>query len=439
MQGKGNERGFTLVELIVSVAIFTIIMSGIAAVFVASLNAVNTGYQIAEANEESRIAFNLIERDLSTAFTSRDYGDYYQFYGTPVGFSLVGLVRSYETYSASPNIARVTYVLHQTEGMNLVTNAEDEDEAQLTYALLRYYEPNEQDLDSFPVDWEFYRTGDWAGGVIDQELEAVEGLVNDGWPPSVVEQMIKAKKRQLWIRILSGSEYVETAPETGLPQFWADTDEQGLKADPDDDRPNPWDYMLAQNIAAGRPPGLGGEDPDPDDGDYDYPDEDNDKAYDYGTDQANVFFEYGLTDSARMVLTPFWNADYNIPGNRQFVEGAAGPGVALDLTDPLFAYPSDPTSPEWSDPSRIPPPSAAEPDPIWRALPDGAEGDPLLRSPLVAHLGTPINPRLPEVARLNIRLLYERPYPGAPDAERLISTVIDVPTGYMQTAAADEN
>ena len=89
-----RRQGFTLIEVLVSTAIFTILMSGLAALFVASLRAVKTGYQAMDANELARGVFDVLERDLAQGHTAREYGSYEQFHGTEFGYSMIGLVRA---------------------------------------------------------------------------------------------------------------------------------------------------------------------------------------------------------------------------------------------------------------------------------------------------------------------------------------------------------
>lgn len=351
MKTNGKRRcGFTLVDLLVAIAILTVVMGAVATLLWGSVKAVRTGTANIEANEEQRALLRSLERDLNSAFADRDFGSYYQFYGTPIGCVYVGVVRAYEYGSTSkPNLARVTYVLHRSVGAKTIPQP---DGSSLTsYALLRYVESNQKDLDSFPIDWNVVRGNIEFPGV-DAEFTAIEQLANAGWEPYVVQDLLRAKKRQLWIRMLSGGE------GNNLPDGWV-----LLGRDPRD-------YVLVENILLPTPPAIS----------Y------NDKSY-----SGPVFFEYGLTDASTIVFRPFWNADYNIPGTQPFYAGT----TTQDLGNPLFQA----TGPE----------------------------------SLAPRVGTPLNPRLPEVIRLSATLRYKSPYPGAPDTLREFTRVMDVPCGTMRS------
>jgi len=178
-----------------------------------------------------------------------------------------------------------------------------------TYSLIRYVEPGVEDLDTFPVDWEFYRTEDelWGSATIRQALREIDDLKAEAWPDDVIEDLERTKKRQLWIRMLSEA---ELGP---LPRFWG-----SLGIEPN--RRSAMDYVVAQNIVATTPPGI----------------TEDDKAY-----TGDTFFEYGLTDSGAIVWEPFWNADYNLPYGTRFAAGV----TQQDAADPWFRYEYDPTDP----------------------------------------------------------------------------------------------
>jgi hypothetical protein len=50
------------------------------------------------------------------------------------------------------------------------------------------------------------------------------------------------------------------------------------------------------------------------------------------------------------------------------------------------------------------------------------------------NIGNPLTPRLPEIVALRLPFAYERPYPTAPQFERNLEQVIDVPTAYARSA-----
>jgi prepilin-type N-terminal cleavage/methylation domain-containing protein len=102
-----HSRGFSLVELLVAMAIFTTLMAGLVVLFSGAVSAYRSAMITRDAHEAGRSMLSVIERDLKSAFTSREHGQYYQFYGTPDGFMFVGLL-------ANGQLGRVTYVLRPT-------------------------------------------------------------------------------------------------------------------------------------------------------------------------------------------------------------------------------------------------------------------------------------------------------------------------------------
>lgn len=104
---RRSERGLSLVEMLVAMAIFVVLMAGLSLLFSGAIDAVRYGYVNQEAFERARSSMTVLERDLSSAFTAREFGDYYAFYGGPRGFSFVGVIDT-------GALARVTYVAHPT-------------------------------------------------------------------------------------------------------------------------------------------------------------------------------------------------------------------------------------------------------------------------------------------------------------------------------------
>lgn len=100
-------RGMSLVELLVATVLFIVLLAGLSALFTGAISATRTGYLNMEAFERVRGSLKIIEQDLTGAFTAREYGDYYQFFGGPQGFCFVGTVEN-------AGLARVTYVVHPT-------------------------------------------------------------------------------------------------------------------------------------------------------------------------------------------------------------------------------------------------------------------------------------------------------------------------------------
>lgn len=90
--------GFTLLEIIVSIAIFSVIVAGIYGAFIAQMKHSTREYKIAESEMELGIAKNIIERDLSMAGygLAEDYGStgftprVATITGTPYALTLTG-------------------------------------------------------------------------------------------------------------------------------------------------------------------------------------------------------------------------------------------------------------------------------------------------------------------------------------------------------------
>lgn len=108
---RQSQAGFTLTELLVATAIFVILMSALVTLFSSAIAAVRQGYASIDAFETGRMATTTFSRDLNGAFTAREHGDTYNFYGRPDGFMFVGAL-------ANGQIGRVTYVMHPTPGVS---------------------------------------------------------------------------------------------------------------------------------------------------------------------------------------------------------------------------------------------------------------------------------------------------------------------------------
>ena len=197
--GRGA-RGFTLVELLMAVAIFMLLVGGIFVLFIGSLRAVRQGYMTNEAHEMARGAISAIERDIVVSFTSRERGDYFDFYGGPLGLCLTGRVRN--NADGNSEIARISYVLvpmetvepgkdHVIKANNPFYNPDNpaadpyrnpngestQDLDYLLYAMVRYAEPGEGDLRQLMLNWmeEPLRPGGTVtlGQYIDEEVTRV--------------------------------------------------------------------------------------------------------------------------------------------------------------------------------------------------------------------------------------------------------------------------
>ena len=407
---KRARAGFSLIELLVAIVIFITVMSGVTLLFSGAIRASKQGFQNQDAFEVARGAMDIIERDLNRSFTSRDHGDVFNFYGTPIGFTFVGMVSADE--SSNPNLARVTYVIHQSaawQRLEAVPFDDDDDIRRETFALLRLIEPGGEDLESFPVDWDNIGGG-WAlvdppSGVstlqdlIQNEVSSAEtrGTCDQG-DISCFQEIERAKKRELWIRMLSG----EVAGVDGLPDIWPllgpDRDEDGWP-----DGLDPEDFVVAENIlnvdhSTGEPlvdtvPLIDSDhvahasDPN-----GPFPESVFFTYRDFGTTLAN---RVGLNEGKIVVPIDFffWNDRRNIEF-MQFREG--------------------------------------------QILSDGADndGDSYIDEADEANginFGSPLDARAPIEITMNFTLFFPSPYAGAPDFNRKFTMRIDLPTGYRRT------
>lgn len=101
-----SQRGFTLTELLVAMAIFLVLASALVTLFTSAVHSVRQAYATIDAFEQGRVATTTLSRDLTNAFTSREYGDVYNFYGRYDGFMFVGALED-------GRIGRVTYAFHK--------------------------------------------------------------------------------------------------------------------------------------------------------------------------------------------------------------------------------------------------------------------------------------------------------------------------------------
>ncbi|MDX9972919.1 MAG: prepilin-type N-terminal cleavage/methylation domain-containing protein [FCB group bacterium] len=232
--GNRKSAGFSLIELITVTAILTIVLSGILAVFLGSMKAVRQGYRHMDAYEMTRGAFQVVQRDLTGGFTSREHGDYYQFFGTPYGMVFVGVASNFQGIgnNQGDNLCRVSYVIRQLGPLvdpvtgdyipdpdtgfpipdpldSIHVSERDVPMDVPAYCLIRYVEVGIDSLDSYSFGWTAAsRSADpefgAVGGNLEQELINVRSS-NAGMPAEVVERLVNAKKRELWLRMLRGN------------------------------------------------------------------------------------------------------------------------------------------------------------------------------------------------------------------------------------------
>jgi len=401
MRHDGARQGFSLIELIVAIALFLTIMAGVGLVFVAAVRSMRIGFQNQEAYEVARGALGRMERDLTRAITSRDHGDYYSFYGTPIGFSFVGLTNPDQ--GSTPNIARITYVMHATADSRVLPTI-DEEERRI-FTLLRYVEPGANDLESFPIDWanalvsdsrdpRIRTLQDLIGDPLDpgnsRPLSAVARAVTGGLcdPADIrcLDEVVKAHKRELWIKMLGGE-------DTTLPDFWFIS---GL---------DPLDYALAENIL-------------------------------FVAD--NIFAEPRIQDddlaAIDPVRPPFFT--YRQLGERIRVDSENNTLFVVDAITGIYKtdffdepIPQRERAPlqlaYWNDTRNMDLAANGIDDDLDGFIDEANEG-------FGVGPGSPLSPRLPLDVAVRFTLFFSSPYVGAPDFVRTFNERIDLPTGFTR-------
>ncbi|NIA16310.1 MAG: hypothetical protein GWP08_19795 [Nitrospiraceae bacterium] len=386
--------GFSLAEMLVAVAIFMTLMSGIVMLFAGSLRAYRVSQQQMDAFEEARGALTIFNTDLASAFEAGEHYDGDTFYGCPNGMTFIGLIRTSDD-TGDLNIARITYVLYNpafdrfTDSPSVEvfenalvtrdpdTGAELDEEfwaTGFTYPLLRYVEPGVSDLDSFPVDWEF-RTID-GGSTLAWHLEdEVATARQNGLCDTCEDEFRRAKRREYWIRMLAGGGLTEDG--SPLPNAWEFSEE--LMGLPPGDA-HPYFYIVTANV-------LSIADPDERYADFTAgtPLFDYDYSYVLGADAG------GATQPKD--ANPWWN-DYR----------------SLNC-DPRREW--RPLGSQESVQDRYPGAICGPPD-DWRAIPCCE------------------NPRLPEIVNASFWLMFEAPITGAPDFRRLFSEDVFLSAAYTR-------
>lgn len=94
--------GMTLVELVVAMAILSIILTGLVTMFVSAIESTHQGYMIKESYGNARSAMEILARDLERACTLAKRGEKVQFYGTPTALTFL-------TMLDNGQVGRVTY------------------------------------------------------------------------------------------------------------------------------------------------------------------------------------------------------------------------------------------------------------------------------------------------------------------------------------------
>jgi prepilin-type N-terminal cleavage/methylation domain-containing protein len=380
--------GFTLPELLVALTIFLTVAGGIALLFTGSIRTVRVGHQNITVNEHIRAAMDLLETDLTHAFTSRTYGDYYTFYGTPIGMTFVGLVRPTRN-DARPNLSRVTYVLYAASPHGF-TSYEDyvPGNTPVTYQLLRYVEPNRDNLESLPISPRIENnqlvSAPWPdpfgaepieGGPISNVYWELRNAAEEAMAPTTLDrrqlcefedcvaEVLRGKKRELWLRMLAG--------DNSLPPFWSEN-----YSPPNPDAPSYHDYLLVEDVVLVR----------------------------NVVDQP-LFREHIVTGSPIGQLWPERSATTiaDFPFLPFFMYGACC------FNNQTQYYPF------WNDQRNM--------IGLGTGIPEGHA---------LFAFGSPMAPRIPVMVDIRMQFLLPSPYAGAPDLFRVFTKLVDVPSGYTR-------
>ena len=424
---RKHARGFTLIEVMVTMAIFITVMGGVTLLFNSAIRTSKQTFQNQDAFEVARGALKILERDINRAFTSRDTGDAHNFYGTPIGMTFIGLITD---SGGNDNVARITYVIHRNAGGQTLTAipADDDDiiTDRVTYSLVRYVETGAEDLDTFPVDW-FNVDGGWVvddddfsgASTLEQVVDdAVSNATCDDGPPVCIctsedlacqDEVEKGMRRELWIRMLSG--------DSEVPDFWALADLDNFEGP---DGLDAEDYIVAENILHVERNGtLGVGDP---------LIQANHTAYFEVPYLGSQFIsQVGTPDFAFFTYREFGVQGTFFPGSDSLIERSESTVVPIEL-----AYWNDRRNADYAQQYE---------EYVAFGLVDGEDNDGDGRfdydDPNEAEtdgisLGSPLDARAPVDITVSFTLFFESPYPGAPDFQRTFSQQIDVPSGYRR-------
>lgn len=454
IHNRHRRAGFTLVEMLVAVAIFLALMAAVSLVFSLSVRLSEETFQKQEAFEIARAAMGVLEQDINRIYTSRDTGANSTFYGSPYGMTFIMKIQA----DNSPNfdLARVTYVFHRSAGSKVLQaqiddndpTETDADRVRPTYSLLRYVEPGVEDLDTFPVPWTNVVI-DQGGQVNLQNLvdlrinDVLSGFNPSNLPPGFdcdddcLEQLDRSLKREIWLRMLAGGDSFD------VPNGWVVLDEfDGLF---------PEDYILAENIVQLDSSGDPITNPDfwpqvLDEHIADISDATLSANSALFAAPINGFFSYremgtrnkpdeplfgNLTDNLARPLTIVPNAN---GGNATIVENSAAPplqeyaGIDLSYWNDIrnMEYQVRKTNLEF-DPN-IDQDRDGDVDPD-----DAAIAASNLRNPAAyIRTGSPLDPRLPEAVNVRFTLFLQAPSVGSPDYFETFTQRIPVPLGYRR-------
>jgi hypothetical protein len=110
-RAAARRMGFSMVELLVAMAILVTVISGVVLLYNGAVKTVRQGYNAIDNFEIGRSTLAAIERDVKRAFTAREYGQFYQFHGGPRAFMYVGILEN-------QRLGRVTYAINELDDNN---------------------------------------------------------------------------------------------------------------------------------------------------------------------------------------------------------------------------------------------------------------------------------------------------------------------------------
>ncbi len=236
---RGAARGFTLPELLISMAILSILTLALFMLFRSSLSAFKSTKKAMDASEETHTAFRVLERDLAQGYAAKHYGDSANFFGCPYGFSMIATLDA----AGQARTARVSYVVHSFAGQK---QADTLDGDLPTFGIIRYIEPGVDKLNEYPVQWPDYTSPTPPIEETQQNLyQPLRDIYEEFGPegPSPVgaaqlEAMLESKKHELWLAMLG-----DRRERFGLlPDLWTLLGKV------------PEDFIIAEGLLATTPP-----------------------------------------------------------------------------------------------------------------------------------------------------------------------------------------
>lgn len=380
---RGAARGFTLPELLISMAILSILTLALFMLFSSSLRAFKSTKKAMDASEETHTAFRVLERDLAQGYAAKHYGDSANFFGCPYGFSMIATLDA----AGQARTARVSYVVHSFAGIKAVETLSDaaDDMPLLTFGIIRYIEPGVDKLNEYPVQWPDY-TGpppppEAPESPLYQPLRDIYERFGPAGPSPVpaaqLESMLQARKHELWLAMLGDREEPFGRP---LPRLWDDQAAPGTTwgGGPSFaalwDGKYPEDYLIAEGVAQANP-----ETAFP--AGYSNTTYKEESVY-LGEAFANVrWFRYGYT-----------------PRDVEFID--------MGLVE---------TAPYWN---------AVDPDNI------GAPGD--INYPFTNLAGSPLYPFPPSLVEVNMAFAFPAPNLGERHYVRKLAHTFQIPVGYRR-------